>query len=512
MIDNSMPFFNIIILISVIGIIIFIIYIEPRISKHKIKNKNEHGSSKFADMKEITKTFKQEQLSSLEDAGFPIWFEKKNNHFNTVYFDNTSPHWVLIGSSGSGKSTCIVLPECIMFAKAKNKRSIIVTDPKGEIFSKTSKLFKDNGYNIYTIDFRNPNLSNRINIMQPIINEWKLHCSSNNKLFICMCYLYEKLKIDYDLFVSNESYRNEIKLKNKIDNYIIEYLLNKIDNRIVELTNQEFEQMNANFKNNNDISNVFDYTDTLFKKTKTNDPYWIDLAKETLNYVIIRLLETKDNLNYNTLMEVINNKSEFISICKSATTTIHNPDIIKIVEHIKNATDKMLDSFYSIIKEQFTPNNEMTSYNIKFDNDLCFNISIPKEFDSIKRVNDKTYQIGNGISVITIINARCNSEELLKTRAKEWLANSADTNRQIITDNLDKEYTLKNNQLKVVEKVATKDNKKRYYKFIYYNQTMLIFAYNDSDLSNTVDNIIVSIKAVKNQIKTERDPFANPNQ
>lgn len=220
-----MPFFNIIILISVIGIIIFIIYIEPRISKHKIKNKNEHGSSKFADMKEITKTFKQEQLSSLEDAGFPIWFEKKNNHFNTVYFDNTSPHWVLFGSSGSGKSTCIVLPECIMFAKAKNKRSIIVTDPKGEIFSKTSKLFKDNGYNIYTIDFRNPNLSNRINIMQPIINEWKLHCSSNNKLFICMCYLYEKLKIDYDLFVSNESYRNEIKLKNKIDNYIIDIVL-----------------------------------------------------------------------------------------------------------------------------------------------------------------------------------------------------------------------------------------------------------------------------------------------
>ena len=144
-------------------------------------------------------------------------------------FNRNNANMIILGTSGSGKSTCIVLPECIMFAKAKNKRSIIVTDPKGEIFSKTSKLFKDNGYNIYTIDFRNPNLSNRINIMQPIINEWKLHCSSNNKLFICMCYLYEKLKIDYDLFVSNESYRNEIKLKNKIDNYIIEYLLNKID-------------------------------------------------------------------------------------------------------------------------------------------------------------------------------------------------------------------------------------------------------------------------------------------
>lgn len=334
-------------------------------------------------------------------------------------------------------------------------------------------------------------------------------------------------KIDYkdkETFNNQENMRDIINLLSNIieikeedsitknSNSTKEVLLNKIDKKINELTNKEFEQISDNFRKNKDISKVFDYTDAIFKKTKTNDSYWIDLAKETLNYVIIRLLETKDNLNYNTLMEVINNKSEFISICKSATTTIHNPDIIKIVEHIKNATDKMLDSFYSIIKEQFTPNNEMTSYNIKFDNDLCFNISIPKEFDSIKRVNDKTYQIGNGISVITIINARCNSEELLKTRAKEWLANSADTNRQIITDNLDKEYTLKNNQLKVVEKVATKDNKKRYYKFIYYNQTMLIFAYNDSDLSNTVDNIIVSIKAVKNQIKTERDPFANPNQ
>lgn len=334
-------------------------------------------------------------------------------------------------------------------------------------------------------------------------------------------------KIDYkdkETFNNQENMRDIINLLSNIieikeedsitknSNSTKEVLLNKIDKKINELTNKEFEQISDNFRKNKDISKVFDYTDAIFKKTKTNDPYWIDLAKETLDYVIIRLLETKDNLNYNTLMKIINNKSEFISICKSATTTLQNPDIIKIVEHIKNATDKMLDSFYSIIKEQFIPNNEMTSYNIKFDNDLCFNISIPREFDSIKRINDKIYQVGNAFSVITIINARCNSEELLKTRAKEWLANSADTNGQTISDNLDKEYALKNNQLKVVEKVATKDNKKRYYKFLYYNQTMLIFAYNDSDLSNTVDNIIISIKAVKNQTKTERDPFANPNQ
>ena len=334
-------------------------------------------------------------------------------------------------------------------------------------------------------------------------------------------------KIDYkdkEAFNNQENMRDIINLLSniieikeednitKISNSAKEELLNKVDNKINELTNQEFEQINANFKNNKDISKVFDYTDSIFKNSKSNDPFWIEQSKEVLSYIIIRLLETKDNISYDDVVEVINNKINFINFCKSATTSLQNPVIIKIVERIKKSSDKMLYSYYSIIKEHFTTINETTNFNIKFDNDLCINISIPKEFDSVTSVNDKTYQIGNDISVITIINARCNSEELLKTRAKEWLANSADTNGQTITDNLDKEYTLKNNQLKVVEKVAIKDNKKRYYKFIYYNQTMLIFAYNNSDLSNTVDNIIISIKAVKNQIKTERDPFANPNQ
>ena len=32
---------------------------------------------------------------------------------------------------------------------------------------------KDNSYNIITIDFRNPELSNKINLLEPIINEYE---------------------------------------------------------------------------------------------------------------------------------------------------------------------------------------------------------------------------------------------------------------------------------------------------------------------------------------------------
>ena len=124
-----------------------------------------------------------------------------------------------------------------------------------------------------------------------------------------------------------------------------------------ELTNQEFEQINASFKNNKDISKVFDYTDAIFKDSKSSDPFWIEQSKEVLNYIIIRLLETKDNISYNDVIEVINNKIDFINFCKTATTSLQNPVINKIVEHIKKSSDKMLYSYYSIIKEYLTPNN-----------------------------------------------------------------------------------------------------------------------------------------------------------
>ena len=152
-----------IIIVSVLFIMFFILFIEPRLSKRKLKNNNEHGSSKFADINEIKGTFKKENIKGSESIGFPIWYEKKNNKFDKVYFDNKSPHFLLIGSTGSGKSVTVVIPECLMFANSKDKHSVVVTDPKAEIFNATSKVFKDNGYDVITIDFRNPNKSNKIN-------------------------------------------------------------------------------------------------------------------------------------------------------------------------------------------------------------------------------------------------------------------------------------------------------------------------------------------------------------
>lgn len=71
-----------------------------------------------------------------------------------IMHDNTSidnQNVVVIGSSGAGKSQAYVIPNII---NIRNK-SIIVTDPKGELDKLTAQLKRDQGYKTYQVDFVN---------------------------------------------------------------------------------------------------------------------------------------------------------------------------------------------------------------------------------------------------------------------------------------------------------------------------------------------------------------------
>lgn len=310
---NPMSSIEIIILILAIFAMIFILFIEPRISKRKLENKNEHGSSKFADMKEIEKTFIKEDLNNINSVGFPVWYNKKNGKFTDVYFDIKSPHFLLIGSTGSGKSVTVVIPECFMFATAKEKHSVVVTDPKAEIFNATSKVFKDNGYDVITIDFRNPNKSNKINIMQPIINEWKEYCHYNKIMLFLFAHFLKKNKIKLDSF-DDKKYLIKVKEKYNLEDYLIDiiennrndindiimnkkmydvkyfddsskngillkdYLLSKSNEEII-LMIREYQNLSSKHQAESNRL-VISLADLIFVDKETNDKFWINSAKQ----------------------------------------------------------------------------------------------------------------------------------------------------------------------------------------------------------------------------------------
>ena len=309
-------------LIILLGIIVAIVFIflEPRFSNKKLVNKNEHGSSKFADMKEINKTFKKESVTGSNSIGFPVWYEKKNGKFESVYLDDKSPHYLLIGSTGSGKSVTVVLNECLMFATANIKHSVVVTDPKGEIFRATSKVFSDNGYDVVTIDFRNPTKSKRINIMQPIIDEWKEHCKYNKTMLFLFSHFVKTNKIKLDN-LDEKNYIDKIKNKYNLEEYLIDIITNNkkeiqknLDNKKMYNTNlfkdvsdvKEFLNNKSNdeildmIRSNQNISSkhqaesnrlVISLADLIFVDKDTNDKFWINSAKQLFIGIVGVFLE-----------------------------------------------------------------------------------------------------------------------------------------------------------------------------------------------------------------------------
>ena len=168
----------ILVLISLLVFMVIFLFIEPIMSKHKIKSKDEYGSARFSTENEINKNFSKEKISNIKEVGFPVWYDKNINY---VWFDKETPHYVYLGSSGSGKSVTAVIPMTSFVATAKKKRSLFITDPKGEIYNATSQMLKDNGYNVLTIDFRHPELSSHINILEPIIKEYENYMEYEKK-------------------------------------------------------------------------------------------------------------------------------------------------------------------------------------------------------------------------------------------------------------------------------------------------------------------------------------------
>jgi type IV secretion system protein VirD4 len=336
-------------------------YIEPILMKHKVKNDNEYGSARFSTEKEIKKNFKKENVNNIKEAGFPVSFSKD---LKTIYFDRETPHYVYLGSTGSGKSVTAVIPSCAFIANAKKKRSVFITDPKGEIYQTTSKMFQDNGYRILTIDFRNPEKSNKINILEPIIVEYEEYIK------------YEKL--------SNESKTEEEKL-----NY------NNLSMSSLAETNRLISSLS---------------TMVMQEKVEQKDPFWNNSAKNLLEGLIGFFLEEYK------LGNITREKITMTSIRKFQNSSMEENNFKKFKDYINkkeygskskdalvsilSASDNTYKSITAVFGEKMNLFDDINVANVTCSSDFEFNIlgKEPTALYVIVPDEDKTY-----FTLVTII-------------------------------------------------------------------------------------------------------------
>ena len=133
--------------------------------------KNEKGYSRWLTDKEMKKQLKEvDPLAPTSNAaGVPLIMTEKK-----VWVDDGGYHNLVIGSTGAGKTQTTVLPMVNLLAK--NGESMIITDPKGEIYESTSNYLKSLGYNIVLLNFRDPQQGNAWN---PMYLPYSLYKSEN---------------------------------------------------------------------------------------------------------------------------------------------------------------------------------------------------------------------------------------------------------------------------------------------------------------------------------------------
>ena len=86
-------------------------------------------------------------------------------------------HALVIGATGSGKTTTFINPMIQCIAAANLGSSMIMTDPKGELFDLHSGFLKQQGYEVMVLDLRDTYSSSRWNPLEPI---WDAYQESIN--------------------------------------------------------------------------------------------------------------------------------------------------------------------------------------------------------------------------------------------------------------------------------------------------------------------------------------------
>ncbi len=152
-----------------------LVNVTDNIQTPRAMGQGQHGTARWLKDTEFKRIFKKNVLETnkkLEEqkfrkGGLIVGYEQKENKENIYYIDKNT-HALVVGSTRSGKTRTIVLQTIGNLALAGE--SMIISDPKQEIYHYTNKYLKDLEYEVIALDFKNTEKSNCYNFLQPVID------------------------------------------------------------------------------------------------------------------------------------------------------------------------------------------------------------------------------------------------------------------------------------------------------------------------------------------------------
>ena len=208
----------------------------------------------------------------------------ENGRLKQVYSRHEN-HVGVISSTRLGKTTSYVIPTVLSFAKQKTKRSMIISDPKGEIYRHTAQTLRDNGYCVKLLNFRDFLHSECYNILTPVFYKYRDYLHIEKEA------VYTERDGSPGALFRGVIFHDEAAFETAVK-----------DAKFLALA---------------DIGNDIDNIAAMFIDVKKQtDPYWEEAARDVLKAFIWAMLEdsepdkakvpiTVDTFSFSTIMRII---------------------------------------------------------------------------------------------------------------------------------------------------------------------------------------------------------------
>lgn len=229
------------------------------------------------------KTIPYSRISETTIDGFPIYIARnQNGELEATFHQNA--HSLIIGATGSGKTTGFVVPFLNWMCAKKDKPTIVISDPKGELNQQTANFFVENGYKIIHLNFKDYMTSDCWNPLTKIFKHYQKQLNIENEISV----VNENGKV-YNCF-KGKVYRRQKELDAAI--------YAERDIILAEVSNM--------------IGNIAEAISPVAKK---DDPYWDQVSATLLRGFLWAMLEdstpektegriTEETFNFDTLIKI----------------------------------------------------------------------------------------------------------------------------------------------------------------------------------------------------------------
>lgn len=167
----------------------FIIGLATKPQKDKYNNEGKTSSGEKFEINHDSKFLTEYQLKTdkdliftswrnlpvLKKTGYPFYLKQNAGSYNVCMQEEK--HSLVLGTTGTGKTQVLVSPTIRIFAHSGQKPSMVISDPKGELYRDHANILKEEGYQIMVLDLEDPFTSSRWN---PMENAYDLYQRATN--------------------------------------------------------------------------------------------------------------------------------------------------------------------------------------------------------------------------------------------------------------------------------------------------------------------------------------------